>query len=59
MCVLQQRLNKIARVVTFTCGKVQPLFFLRRAHGRVAVAQVKVTFVSPPEPPRQTGVVSR
>lgn len=44
-CVSHQRLNKIANVVTLTFGKVQPMFFLRRAHGRVAMAQEKVTFV--------------
>lgn len=50
-----QRLNKIAIVVTLVAEKAEPLLFLNRDLGRVALAQVKVTFWWWPEPHRQTG----
>lgn len=40
-----QRLNKIANVVTLPAEKAEPMLFLNRALGRLALAQVKVTFL--------------
>lgn len=40
-----QRLNTIADVVTLVAEEVEPVLFLNRDLGRVALAQGKVTFL--------------